>query len=285
MSKQPFFSIIIPTYNRPESLQIAISSVLNQTFQCFEIIIVDDNPNPDQSLFSIIQQYSLPSYDSRIRLIKNEKNLKASGARNAGAKQAYGQYLAFLDDDDYWDKEYLEKNYKAICEHKADFLASGLIGRKDGFNISTKIPPDIISPQDFYLRNPGIGGSNIVIRKELFLKTGGFDARLFVSEDKDFAIRLAAQDTIYLPIKIGLVYYTIHDNPHLSSIKSKSFLVGSLRFFNKYKRNMPNKFKKRYRSRIYFLFYLQKKKPVLLFRAIVLDWIGTLKRIAQLVRN
>ncbi|MFR4436372.1 MAG: glycosyltransferase family 2 protein [Akkermansia muciniphila] len=99
--QKPFFSIIIPAYNLENYIAATLQSVLVQTFQDFEIIIVDDGSS-DETV-SIIQSF----HDPRIRLV-SQVNGGVSRARNAGMKKAVGAYIAFLDGDDYWYPEHLE---------------------------------------------------------------------------------------------------------------------------------------------------------------------------------
>ena len=99
--QKPFFSIIIPAYNLENYIAAALQSVLVQTFQDFEIIIVDDGSS-DETV-SIIQSF----HDPRIRLV-SQVNGGVSRARNAGMKKAVGAYIAFMDGDDYWYPEHLE---------------------------------------------------------------------------------------------------------------------------------------------------------------------------------
>lgn len=103
----PFFSVIITTYNRKELLPIAIQSVLTQKFENFELIVVDDASSDGTE--HIIKAIT----DSRIRYIKNEKNLHKGGARNVGINASSGKYVCFLDDDDY----YLPNHLSVLYEH------------------------------------------------------------------------------------------------------------------------------------------------------------------------
>lgn len=96
-------SVIIPTYNRANIIKRSIESVLTQSYQDFEIIIVDDLSTDDTS--RVIQEFN----DSRIYYLKNEKRMGANGARNAGIQCAHGDYIAFQDSDDIWRNDKLEK--------------------------------------------------------------------------------------------------------------------------------------------------------------------------------
>ena len=99
----PKVSVVIPTHNRAGFLQAAIQSVLNQTFQDFEIIVVDD-ASEDQTT-EIVRSFS----DPRIRYMRHESNKGQGASRNDGIRQASGEYIALLDDDDEWLPEKLAK--------------------------------------------------------------------------------------------------------------------------------------------------------------------------------
>ena len=100
-AKNPTVSVIIPTYNRAHLVGQAIRSVLNQTFQDFELIIVDDGSSDDTE--AVVKQFN----DPRIRYIYQE-NKGISGARNTGIRSARGRYIAFLDSDDLWLPDLLQ---------------------------------------------------------------------------------------------------------------------------------------------------------------------------------
>src|SRR5438445_11739690 len=96
-------SVVIPTLDRPRLLLRAIDSVLRQTHQDIEVIVVVDRPSGD--IVSAIQSVN----DPRLRLVVNSYSLTAGGARNTGADHATGEWIAFLDDDDAWLPEKLER--------------------------------------------------------------------------------------------------------------------------------------------------------------------------------
>ncbi len=113
------FSVIIPLYNKEKNVKNTIQSVLNQTFKEFEIIVVNDG-STDNSL-QIVQQIN----DSRIKII-DKPNGGVSSARNKGIEEAKYEWIAFLDADDLWEKEYLEEYRKAIVSQpKVQWLISG----------------------------------------------------------------------------------------------------------------------------------------------------------------
>lgn len=111
----PLISVIIPVYKVEAYLAACVESVLAQTWQNFEIILVDDG-SPDNCP-KMCDEFA--ARDSRIRVIHKE-NGGLSSARNAGIDAAKGEYLAFLDSDDLWTPLFLERLYRAICETDAD---------------------------------------------------------------------------------------------------------------------------------------------------------------------
>lgn len=113
-------SVIMPAYNTEEYIEEAIQSVQNQTFQDWELLIIDDG-SPD-NLVEIVTRFA--NTDSRIHLIR-QKNSGVSVARNTGIKKAKGEYISFLDSDDYWAPDFLEKTYTKANKHNLDFIYTG----------------------------------------------------------------------------------------------------------------------------------------------------------------
>lgn len=112
-------TVITPTYNRAKYLGSAIESVLAQTYSDLELIIVDDNaekPEAREETEKVVNSYK----DSRIRYVKNQKNLGGAASRNVGIKLAQGSHIAFLDDDDLYLPDRLEVQYKQMVEHDWD---------------------------------------------------------------------------------------------------------------------------------------------------------------------
>tara|TARA_Y100000590_G_scaffold201045_1_gene228467 strand:- start:5910 stop:6893 length:984 start_codon:yes stop_codon:yes gene_type:complete len=114
----PKVSVIIPIYNVEKYLSECLNSVCAQTLEDIEIICVNDR-SPDNCL-DIVNQYS--KQDSRIKVIDREKNGGLSAARNSGIDVAVGEYIYFLDSDDWIDKEYLQKMYNKAIYHNVDIL-------------------------------------------------------------------------------------------------------------------------------------------------------------------
>ena len=114
-------SIVVPVYNCEKFIDYTIKTVLNQTYQNWELLLVDDC-STDNSI-SIINGYV--AEDNRIKLIKLEKNSGAAVARNEGMKNAKGKYIAFLDSDDLWNENKLEKQINFMKKNKYVFTYTG----------------------------------------------------------------------------------------------------------------------------------------------------------------
>ncbi|MDR2956728.1 MAG: glycosyltransferase, partial [Coriobacteriales bacterium] len=118
-------SIIIPAFNAEEYIEQCLDSIINQTFKDIEIIVVDDGST--DSTEKIVRRYM--ATDTRIRIVK-QPNMHAGIARNAGKRIAIGKYLLFLDADDFYELDMLEKMYLSAEEHQTDIT----ICRSDYYN-------------------------------------------------------------------------------------------------------------------------------------------------------
>ncbi len=158
-------SIIIPVYKAEKYIADTLRSALNQTYKNFEILIIDD-ASPDRSI-EICQQFT----DPRIKIIR-QQNRGLAGARNTGIRYAQGEYLAFLDADDLWLPEKLEKH----VEHLENAPNVGVSFSRSAFIDENGQPLGIyqlpllkgITPSIVLCRNPISNGSAAVIRKEVF---------------------------------------------------------------------------------------------------------------------
>ena len=192
MSNQtPKVSIILPTYNRAYIIEKAIQSVLNQTYQDFELIIVDDGSTDNTE--EIIKK--LQEKDKRIRYIKLETNKGAAAARNEGIKIAHGKYITFQDSDDEWLPEKLEKQMKIFETTPEDIIVYTGFWRIDG-DEKTYIPDINISNREGYihkelLKGNFVGTPSILLKKETLEKVALFDECLQRCQDWDLVIRLS----------------------------------------------------------------------------------------------
>lgn len=205
----PIVSVIIPTHNRNGFLQSAIESVLNQTFQSFEIIVVDDASSEDVQ--GIVQGF----HDRRVKYIRHEINKGEAGARNTGLIHSNGEYIAFLDDDDMWFPEKLALQMNVLENSPANVggIYSGFIAINGAKQTSyARIPTrkgNIY--QDLLVKNT-IGTPSTVLIKRACIETAGlFDENIFYGVDHDFYLRIAKHFHFEYIAK-PLVQYNIHEN-------------------------------------------------------------------------
>lgn len=195
----PMISVIIPTYNRIKTLPRAITSVLNQTYQDIELIIVDDGSSDGT------EEYVLGLRDERIRYIKNERNLGPSATRNKGVEYARGKYIAFQDSDDEWKLEKLEKQMKVMMNASEPVqMVYSEMEMYDGNNNLYLIVPsravDVCNKRgdlfSYLLLNALIGTPTVLIERQAFLREGGFNSQLHSYEDWEFFLRFSQNHRI-----------------------------------------------------------------------------------------
>lgn len=167
----PLVSVVIPVYNVEAYIEQALSSVLAQTYQNLEVIIVDDQ-SPDKSIELIKQNFN----DSRIRIIE-QKNRGLAGARNTGIRNANGEYVAFLDSDDFWAKDKIKKHISIMHEQLNIGLSfcSSMFVDSNGHSLERLQAPKKKSDyqaSDIFCRNPIGNGSVPVIRTGILNQIG-----------------------------------------------------------------------------------------------------------------
>lgn len=175
--KQPFFSIILATYNRAYCLSEAIFSVLGQSFSSWELIIVDDGST--DSTLNLTQPFT--QKDPRILCIR-QKNQGLAHTRNQGMKRARGKYITFLDSDDTFHPSHLEARFKVLT------LNPGLEFLHGGVKITgNPYVPDKNNPKkNLHLLNDNLPiGGTFFIQKQSAMKLGGFP-KVKYSEDSEY---------------------------------------------------------------------------------------------------
>lgn len=186
----PKVSVVISTHNRPELLKRAIKSVLNQSFQDFEIIVVDDGL--EKRADKVITFFN----DKRIKYIQHSKEKGGSAARNAGIKNSKGEYIAFLDDDDEWLPKKLEIQMKKFERTSEDvgFCFSAVKNIYDDREEVTNVLGGIDNYYELTLRRfKGFLTSTLIIKKNTFDKVGIFDEKFPSHQEVDLMIRVSKQ--------------------------------------------------------------------------------------------
>ena len=188
----PKVSVSIPTYNRAEFLRSAVISVLNQTFQNFEIIVIDD-ASKDHT-----QEVVKSLNDKRIRHIRHEENKGVSAARNTGVANSNGEYVAFLDDDDEWLPEKLQKQLDLLeaCPPIVGVVYTGIFvveesSRKILARYFPKSRGNVF--EEVLTQNYIAQTSTLLLRKECFERVGLFDENIDFGEDYDMWLRISKE--------------------------------------------------------------------------------------------
>jgi glycosyltransferase involved in cell wall biosynthesis len=197
----PKVSVIMPVYNVEQFVADAVGSVLRQSFRDFELLIIDDM-SPDGSI-AICEGFD----DPRIRIIHHRENRGLAGARNTGIRHARGELLAFIDSDDMWREDKLEKHVahlRARPQVGVSFSRSAFINEDGTPNRTFQMPRlENIRPNYYLCRNPIGNGSAPVIRRQVFeairfdanlhgeTEACYFDERFRRSEDIECWIRIA----------------------------------------------------------------------------------------------
>jgi glycosyltransferase involved in cell wall biosynthesis len=206
----PKVSVIIPTFNRAEFLHSAITSVLNQTFQDFEILVIDD-ASEDQTQ-EVVNRF----HDTRITYLHHEANRGEACARNSGIVNSKGEFIAFLDDDDSWlpDKLNLQVNMLNGSNAKIGLIYSGfrVIDGKSKMILSDRIPDKRGEVYENILYGNFVGTpSTVILRRDCINKVGLFDRNIAYGLDHDLWIRIA-KCYHFDCIRSSLVLYHRHEN-------------------------------------------------------------------------
>lgn len=216
----PFFTIVIATCRRPDLLVLALNSVLAQSFQDFEIVVVDD-ASPDHTP-DVIAQYT----DPRITYLRQPTNMGNSHALNRGIQQARGRWVAILDDDDRYPPEFLATVHAALQDAPATVLCAiparhhvtvtpageTVLQRLNTFGYRA---PRIIAGADFR-RNPIGASGGLVVKPHAALAVGGFDPAFYIVRDTDFLLRLATQGDMLVVPAAHLWVYSYPSRDHVT---------------------------------------------------------------------
>ena len=247
----PRVSIVMPTYNHANFIGKALKSVLNQTYKNWEAIVIDNHSTDETS--QIINKFN----DPRIKYLKIINEGVLAKSRNLGIKAAQGEWIAFLDSDDWWTKDKLEICINEIDE-KDDLVYHDLevveqskrfLKKKKykGRELKKPILMDLLVGVIKY--GNAIGQSSVMVRKNILLKIGGIDENknLVGSEDYNTWLRIAQLTNQFKYLKKNLGYILIHEKNVSNkdmSIPQREAVKNFMKFFdNKQKLNFEVKLK------------------------------------------
>ena len=242
---KPYFSVIIPLYNKENFIENTIKSVLNQSFTDFELIVVDDC-STDRSL-NIVKEI----INNKIRIINHDLNSGLSSSRNTGITNSRANYIAFLDADDLWKETFLEEILNLINEFpEAKLFATNyeevysekIILKPD--NYGTKITKNtlIYNYFDISLNQPLYCPSSFCVEKIVFKNVGYYDEQITFGEDVDFNIRANSKFKLAYSNKVLVSYICFSENQITQSKLSDKIITD----FDFYEKNNSSKSLKKF---------------------------------------
>lgn len=238
MTQEPLVSVIVPTYKRkPKLIERSIESILNQTYDNFELLVVDDSPS-DYSERVYVKKYLESISDNRIKYIQHPENKGANFARNTGARNAKGEYLAFLDDDDEWLSTKLEKQLEMFKDNVALVYCKAIIINETNDTVKPILNEMWAGKHYTRLLKQNFIGSNsfVMISKKAFDYVGMYDENLLSNQDYDLFLRIAKEFNISYVDEV-LVKYYIHDGERIST-NAKKQLQGRLELHKKFREDV-----------------------------------------------
>jgi glycosyltransferase involved in cell wall biosynthesis len=253
---------IVPTCNRPGLLERALRSIAAQELAPTETIIVDDaGIGSNDSTFRVLQRCGL----REVHLVANSRAKGASGARNTGAALATGDLLAFLDDDDEWLPSYLAQAVLAFSSRELDVVCTDLLCQfDDGLDRPGKSAPDRLLPELFLTLNPGLVGSNIILKRALYREVEGFNETLPTCNDRDLGIRLSLRIGIkYRRLAKRLVRLYQHTGPKLCTVKGDAMRAGIRRFYEIHCHRMTEAQREEFRANVRFFWGIDERGEIL----------------------
>jgi len=204
-------SIVVPTYNHSIYLKRALESIINQTYENWEVIVIDNHST--DNTFEVVANFK----NNRIKYLKVHNKGIIAISRNIGIKSANGEWIAFLDSDDWWTRDKLEICIQSINE-KVDFIYHDLeiIANKSRIFSRKKIKSRKLKKPvliDLLTEGNAIGNSSVFVRKKFLDEINGIDEskELVAAEDYNTWLRIAKLTDQFVYLKKRLGYYLVHD--------------------------------------------------------------------------
>lgn len=203
LMENPLVSVIIPAFNAEKYIAKAIESVLEQTYTNFEIVVVD-NGSTDRTVL-IAMRYG------RVRVMHQQKR-GAAAARNLGIAETHGEFIAFLDADDWWHKEKLQRQVDVLTAnpHIGMVFSDHINLTEDGqviFQTNKKIEFGADAVKSIF-RHCDVATSTVMVRRSVINRVGMFDEELACAEDENLWLRIALYDSVTL-LSMPLTYYRV----------------------------------------------------------------------------
>ena len=237
-------SIVIPSHGGSKFIQRAVDSALGQTYKNIEVIVVDDNGLGTEE--QLLTAASMRKYkdDDRVKYVCHEVNKKGSAARNTGVKNSSGEFIAFLDDDDMFYSENIEKHMKVMETLSDDyaFTYCGADSYRDGKKVREIIGNKSGSLFYEFMRHKASAGSpSIMIRRKAFDKVNGFDESFVRHQDWEFTARVAFYYKVKATGHIGFRQYIVGRHHHTDPYTAKKYREHYLERLSPYIDTLPRK--------------------------------------------
>jgi len=284
-SKKPVVSVVIPAYNRVELIARALDSVWNQTYRPIELVFVDDG-STDGTHDCILKWADGHAGESDFDVhCLYQENQGANAARNLGIQHAKGELVAFIDSDDRWLPDKLEKQVPHFFDDPqvgAVYCGIGLVALASGTKLSEdrKLYPKGWLLPELLVHDVTAGTPGCVIKRECFDKVGLFDVSLQARQDWDMWIRISTEYKFACVSEV-LVEAGKHTGPRLS-MDAMGSIEAHLRIFGKYalmRKQFPLSVQRsaegalfRRLGRIYFHYGLSKRKALIMYLKSLFAW-------------
>lgn len=215
-------TVVIVSRNRPGLVCRAVASALAQVEVEVEVIVVDDGS--DAPIAPVLHE----RFGEAVSVIRHDRPVRQAGARNAGIARASGTWIAFLDDDDVWSPEKLIEQLRAATAAQRSWVYAGVVSVDLELRVVSGVRPErpesLIEQLPVRNRFPS-GPSNVVVRRALLDRIGGFDTSMLMHEDWDLWLRLSATGLPALADR-PLVAYTLHTS-NISAVSSEEIMLGA----------------------------------------------------------
>jgi len=233
--ERPLVSVVLPTHNRVDLLALAVESVLAQTEQRFELIVVDDGSKDGTPQYLS----ATTTRDRRVRAVRLDTALGGAAARNEGIRLSNGEWVAFLDDDDRWLPAKLEKQLIALRTNPRAIAAScGYIRVFPSLKRKIVVIPPSVTLQQLLEFNILGSASLCLCSAQMLRKISGFDPKLRSGHDLDLWVRLHQQGEIVVCSE-PLVLYQMHNRPRITNNMLMQY-AGARRIYFKHRHLMDS---------------------------------------------
>ena len=263
-------AVLVATAHRPTLLKSrALPSIVEQSWPPNRLVVVDDSTDDTvERIGRLVRDWRPPGID--VDFLRNRRMKGAAGAWNTGLDHLLRTcvdparlYVAILDDDDRWTPRHLETCLKAAQTFGFEVVAAPFLRIEEGAAPRRTTPPPSLEEADFLTGNPGIQGSNLVVRLDVLLEAGLFDESLPSCTDRDLCIRIAE-----LPgVRYGVTSETTVDHfacasrPRLSTPGSAAKREGLDQFYRKYRGRMSEDLRRKFRTRANQYFGWEESVP------------------------